>query len=140
MDPFEVLEPIKSIYTRLVTATPKRSAKVYYYDVASSMMEVANLLQHQTEVLGTYQQFLNDCDKGLLLDYSSVEPNYSDHDSDEGEEVASDQHPDRDVQAGELLIAEVYNHIRNSPKTKALQRAWFELPSLGAVAEQRAGG
>src|SRR5438309_890879 len=43
MDPFEVLEPIKSIYTRLVTATPKRSAKVYYYDVASSTMEVANL-------------------------------------------------------------------------------------------------
>ena len=117
MDPFEVLEPIKSIYTRLVTATPKRSAKVYYYDVASSTMEVANLLQHQTEVFGQYQQFLSDCDKGLLPDYSFVEPNYSDHDSDEGEEVASDQHPDHDVQAGEQLIAEVYNHIRNSPKT-----------------------
>lgn len=117
MDPFDILEPIKSIYTRLVTATPKRSAKVYYYDVASSTMEVANLLQYQTEVFGTYQQFLSDCDKGFLPDYSFVEPNYSDHDSDEGEEVASDQHPDHDVQAGEQLIAEVYNHIRNSPKT-----------------------
>src|SRR5579872_2544399 len=113
MDPFDVLEPIKSIYTRLVTATPKRSAKVYYYDVASSTMEVANLLQHQTEVFGTYQQFLSDCDKGLLPDYSFVEPNYSDHDTDEGEEVASDQHPDHDVQAGEQLIAEVYMHIKN---------------------------
>ncbi|HKV79367.1 MAG TPA: alkaline phosphatase family protein [Candidatus Sulfotelmatobacter sp.] len=114
MDPFDVIEPIKSIYTRLVTAAPKHTAKVYYYDVASSTMEVANLLQHQTEVFGTYKQFLSDCDKGLLPDYSFVEPNYSDHDSDVGEEVASDQHPDHDVQAGEQLIAEVYSHIRNS--------------------------
>jgi phospholipase C len=113
MDPFDVIEPIKSIYTRLVTATPKHSAKVYYYDTSSSTMEVANLLQHQTEVFGTYPQFLSDCNKGLLPDYSFVEPNYSDHDTDEGEEVASDQHPDHDVQAGEQLIAEAYMHIKN---------------------------
>jgi phospholipase C len=119
MNPFEVLEPIKSIYTRLVTASPKRTAKVYYYDVASSTMEVANLLQHQTEVFGTYQQFLSDCDNNELPDYSFVEPNYSDHDSDEGEEVASDQHPDHDVLAGEQLIAEVYTHIKNNPDTWA---------------------
>ncbi len=116
MDPFDIIEPIKSVYTRLVTANPKHSAKVYYYDTSSSSMEVANLLQHQTEVFGTYPQFLSDCDKGLLPDYSFVEPNFSDHDSDEGEEVASDQHPDHDVQAGERLIAEVYTHIRNGPK------------------------
>jgi len=29
--------------------------------------------------------------------------------------VASDQHPDHDVQAGEALIAEVYTHIKNGP-------------------------
>jgi phospholipase C len=116
MDPFDVIEPIKSIYTRLVTATPKRSAKVYYYDTSSSTMEVANLLQHQTDVFGTYPQFLSDCDKGLLPDYSFVEPNYSDHDTDEGEEVANDQHPDHDVQAGEQLIAEVYTHVKNGPE------------------------
>jgi phospholipase C len=116
MDPFDVIEPIKSIYTRLVTANPKHSAKVYYYDTSSSTMEVANLLQHQTEVFGTYPQLLSDCDKGLLPDYSFVEPNFSDHDTDEGEEVASDQHPDHDVQAGEQLIAEVYTHIKNGPE------------------------
>jgi phospholipase C len=115
MDPFDVIEPIKSIYTRLVTANPKHSAKVYYYDTSSSTMEVANLLQHQTDVFGTYDQFKSDCDKGLLPDYSFVEPNYSDHDTDDGEEVASDQHPDHDVQAGEQLIAEVYTHIKNGP-------------------------
>ena len=115
MDPFDVIEPIKSIYTRLVTATAKHSAKVYYYDTSSSTMEVANLLQHQTELFGMYSQFLSDCDKGLLPDYSFVEPNYSDHDTDDGEEVASDQHPDHDVQAGEQLVAEVYTHIKNGP-------------------------
>ena len=56
---------------------------------SSSSMEVANLLQHQTEVFGTYPQFLSDCDKGLLPDYSFVEPNFSDHDSDDGEEVVA---------------------------------------------------
>jgi phospholipase C len=116
MDPFDIIEPIKSIYTRMITANPKRSAKVYYYDTSSSSMEVANLLQHQTEQFGTYPQFLSDCDKGLLPQYSFVEPNFSDHDSDEGEEVANDQHPDHDVQAGEQLIAEVYTHVKNSPK------------------------
>jgi phospholipase C len=115
MDPFDIIEPIKSIYTRMIMANPKRSAKVYYYDTPSSSMEVANLLQNQTEQFGTYDQFKSDCDKGLLPQYSFVEPNYSDHDSDEGEEVANDQHPDHDVQAGELLIAEVYTHLKNSP-------------------------
>jgi phospholipase C len=99
-----------------VTANPKHSAKVYYYDTSSSTMEVANLLQHQTEVFGQYPQFKSDCDNGSLPEYSFVEPNYSDHDTDEGEEVANDQHPDHDVMAGETLIAEVYMHIRNGPK------------------------
>jgi len=103
MDPFDVIEPIKSIYTRMVTAAPKHSAKVYYYDTSSSTMEVANLLQHQTDVFGRIRSFER-LRKGSA-DYSFVEPNYSDHDSDEGEEVANDQHPDHDVLAGEMLIA-----------------------------------
>lgn len=115
MDPFDVIEPIKSIYTRLINATPKHTTKVYYYDTTSSTMEVVNLLQNQPELFGTYQQFLSDCDKNLLPEYSFVEPNYNDHTTDSGEEVASDQHPDHDVQAGECLIAEVYMHIRKNP-------------------------
>jgi phospholipase C len=115
MNPFDIIEPIKSIYTRLINATPKHTAKVYYYDTTSSTMEVVNLLQNQPELFGTYKQFLSDCDKNLLPEYSFVEPNYNDHDTDSGEEVASDQHPDHDVQAGECLIAEVYMRIRKNP-------------------------
>ncbi len=116
MDPFVVNEAIKSVYTRLITATPKHSAKVYYYDTTSSTMEVANLLQHQPELFGTYKQFLGDCNKGILPEYSFVEPNYNDHDTDSGEQIANDQHPDHDVQAGELLIAEVYMAIKRNPQ------------------------
>ena len=51
----------------------------------------------------------------MLPEYSFVEPNYNDHETDEGEEVASDQHPDHDIQAGEFLIAEVYMAIKRNP-------------------------
>lgn len=115
MDPFYIIEPFKSVYTRLIKATPAHTAKVYYYDSTSSTMEVANLLQNQPQLFGTYKQFLSDCAKGLLPDYSFVEPNYSDHQTASGAEVANDQHPDHDVQAGELLIAEVYMAIKRSP-------------------------
>ncbi|MGO9403381.1 MAG: alkaline phosphatase family protein [Terriglobales bacterium] len=110
-----VNEPFQSIYDRLINATPKHTSKLYYYDTTSSTMEITNLLQNQPELFGTYQQFLDDCQAGDLPDYAFVEPNYSDHDSDSGEEVASDQHPDHNVQAGELFIASIYQAIKNNP-------------------------
>ena len=106
-------EPFKSIYDRLV-GVPPHTSKLYYYDTASSTMEITNLLQHQPEVFGTFDQFQKDCETGNLPDYSFVEPNYSDHDSDTGEEVANDQHPDHNVQAGEAFIALVYNAIKGN--------------------------
>jgi phospholipase C len=114
MNPIYVNEPFKNIYDRLINANPKHTAKVYYYDTTSSTMEVANLLQNEPELFGTYQQFLNDCRTGNLPDYSFIEPNYSDHDSDSGEEVANDQHPDHNIQAGELFIASVYSAIKQN--------------------------
>ena len=71
MNPFDLIEPFKSIYTRLINATPKRSTKVYYYDTTSSTMEVVNLLQNQPEVFGTYKQFLSDCDSDIKLSHFS---------------------------------------------------------------------
>lgn len=115
LNPLYINEPFKSVYQRLIAATPQRTAKVYYYDTTSSTMEVANLLQNQPKLFGTYAQFLQDCKRGQLPDYSFIEPNYSDHDSDSGEEIANDQHPDHHVQAGELFIATVYNAIKQNP-------------------------
>lgn len=110
-----VNEPFKSIYDRLINFNPKHTSKLYYYDTTSSTMEITNLLQNQPEVFGTYAQFLDDCSQGTLPDYSFVEPNFNDHDTDSGEAVASDQHPDHNIQAGELLIASVYNAIKQNP-------------------------
>jgi len=116
LNPLYINEPFKSIYNRLISAVPKRTAKVYYYDTTSSTMEVANLLQNQPELFGTFDQFVKDCKKGDLPDYSFIEPNYSDHETDAGEEIASDQHPDHNVQAGELFIATVYQRIKDNPE------------------------
>ena len=124
MNPFEIKKPFKSIYDRMISANPKRTSKLYYFDPASSTMEVVNLLSNQPEVFGTYEQFLSDCKLGDLPDYCFIEPNYTDHEGPGGgEELASDQHPDHDVQAGEIFIASIYNAIRENPdlwKTTAL--------------------
>jgi phospholipase C len=113
---FYVKEPYKSIYERMIAANPARTAKIYYYDQASSTMEIVNLLQHQPQLFATYEQFIADCKLGRLPDYCFVEPNYNDHDGDSGAIIASDQHPDHHVQAGELFIASVYNAIKQNPE------------------------
>src|SRR5580765_4729412 len=43
-------EPFKSIYNRLISAQPKHTTKLYYYDTTSSTMEVANLFQNEPEL------------------------------------------------------------------------------------------
>src|SRR3954454_24443807 len=112
MNMFYLKKPVLSIYERMVQAG--HTAKIYYYDQASSTMEIVNLLKRQPKLFATYDQFLRDCKTGKLPEYSFVEPNYSDHDGDGGEVIASDQHPDHNVQAGGMLIAEVYNAIRSN--------------------------
>ena len=112
MEMFYPNTQFKSIYQRLDDAG--KTAKVYYFDTKSSSLEVVNLLQHQPQFFGTFQQFLSDCGHGTLPDYSFVEPNYSDHDGDSGAILASDQHPDHHVQEGERFIAAVYNAIRQN--------------------------
>lgn len=102
----------KSVYERLHAAGKR--AKIYYFDQKSSTMEVVNLLQHQPQFFGLFEEFLADCAAGRLPDYSFVEPNYSDHDENGIPVMASDQHPDHDVREGERLIARVYNAIKGN--------------------------
>lgn len=109
MDVFYWKGPYLSIYERALVA--KRTAKIYYYDGPSSTMEIVNLLKNQSQIFGTFDQFLADCLSGNLPDYSFVEPNYNDHDGTGGEEIASDQHPDHNVQQGEIFMSQVYNAI-----------------------------
>ncbi len=117
MDVFYWNKQYKSIYERLIAATPAVSTRLYYYDEASSSLEVVNLLQNQPELFGTFQDFLDACNHNQLPQYSFIEPNYTDHDAPDGsgELIANDQHPDHDVRAGEQFIATVYNAIRQNP-------------------------
>jgi phospholipase C len=104
----------KSVYERLAEAG--KTAKIYYFDTKSSTMEVVNLLQHQPQFFGLYEQFLDDCALGTLPDFCLIEPNYSDHTGDDGGTVlASDQHPDHDVREGERFLASIYNAIKANP-------------------------
>ena len=116
MDIFYLGKPYFSIYERLIKANPPRTAKIYYFDQASSTIEIVNLLQHEPQLFATFDQFKADCKSGNLPQYCFVEPNYSDHEGKAGEVPASDQHPDHDVQEGELFIANVYNNIRKNQK------------------------
>lgn len=114
MDIFYLLDPILSVYERMIQGG--RTAKLYYYDQSSSTMEIVNLLKSQPQLFGTFDQFLADCKSGALPDYSFVEPCYNDHAGDDGGAIlASDQHPDHDVREGERLIATVFDAIRTNP-------------------------
>lgn len=114
MDIFYLLDPILSIYERMIQAG--HTAKIYYYDQSSSTMEIVNLLRNQPQLFGTFPQFVADCNSGMLPEYSFVEPCYTDHSAPDGGEIlASDQHPDHDVREGERFIATIYNTIRTTP-------------------------
>jgi phospholipase C len=115
MDVFYEGKNIQAIYTRLLAAG--HTCKLFYYDEASSTMEVVNLLQNQPAIFGTFPDFLAACQQNALPDYCFIEPNYTDHPAPDGsgEAIACDQHPDHDVRAGEQFIAQVYNAIRTNP-------------------------
>ena len=74
------------------------------------------LQENQPQNFSSYSQFIADCHNSSLPEYSFIEPCHNDHpDPDGGEIFASDQHPDRNVQEGEVFMASVYNAIRANP-------------------------
>jgi phospholipase C len=112
MELFYANTKYKSMYQRLIDAG--HTSKLYYFDQTSSSLEVINLLKDQPKLFGSYDQFLDDCARGTLPQYSFVEPNYSDHEGDGGMFIASDQHPDHHVREGERFIASIYQAIRKN--------------------------
>lgn len=109
MDLFYVGVKYPTIYQRMLNEN--RTAKIYYYDQTLGM---AFILQSQPQIFGTFSQFQADCQSGNLPDYSFIEPNYADHTDDNGAMLASDQHPDHNILAGEEFIASVYMAILNN--------------------------
>jgi phospholipase C len=112
MDIFFAKGPYRSIFERMITSG--RTAKIYYQGAPSVTMENVALLKNSPQIFSTFDQFLADSRSGTLPDYSFVEPNYNDQSGENGEILATDQHPDHNVQSGESFIAAVYNAIRNN--------------------------
>ncbi|MGH9622174.1 MAG: alkaline phosphatase family protein [Bryobacteraceae bacterium] len=112
MDLFYLNEKYPTIYQRMLDKG--HTAKIYYYDAASGTVGMAFILKNQPQIFGTFNQFMADCQSGNLPDYSFIEPNYTDHDVPTGRMLASDQHPDHNVLAGEEFIASVYMSIMNN--------------------------
>jgi phospholipase C len=111
--PFSGNAPYASVFDRMLAAG--RTAKLYYFDEASSTRAGVNLLSKQPTIFGTFAQFLAGCQRGTLPEYSFIEPNHTDHlGADGAEQLSSDQHPDHHVQIGEMFIAAVYNAIRHN--------------------------
>jgi phospholipase C len=91
-------------------AAAGRTWRDYYHDFSQTW--ALQRLQTDTNKANFYSfgQFKNDAEQEQLPNYSFIEPKYF---SFFGE--ANDEHPPHDIRAGEALIAEVYNSIRNSP-------------------------
>jgi phospholipase C len=82
-----------------------------YYDDFSQTWSLQRLQTDTNKAnFSSFAQFDTDAKNGQLPNYSFIEPKYF---SLFGE--ANDQHPPHDIRAGEALIADVYNSVRNSP-------------------------
>jgi len=123
-------EKYKTVYERFVANG--RTAKIYYYDQQSGTIALTFMLTQQPQLFATFDQFQKDCANGTLPDYSFVEPNYTDHSTGAGTVLASDQHPDNNVLAGEEFIAAIYTTI-------VANRALWESTALLIVYDEHGG-
>ncbi len=84
--------------------------RIYFHDFPQSLA-----LDNQLRYIGTNYEYITrfyaDCEAGTLPAYSFIEPRYF----NEGAHRANDWHPIHGVVNGDVLIADVYDALRNSP-------------------------
>ena len=98
-----------TVFERL--AAHGRTWRIYYHDFAQSWALHGLQTPANRTRFSTFGRFKTDARDGALPNYAFIEPKYF---SFFGE--ANDQHPPHDMQAGERLIAEVYEALRTSPQ------------------------
>jgi phospholipase C len=92
-------------------------ARIYYSDTTLALT-FPRLFIKMNSYFGTLQSFLNACAKNSLPAYSFIEPRYNTLAVENLFFSASDQHPDHDVEQGELLIQQVFNAIWANPDVR----------------------
>src|SRR5262249_35407709 len=100
---------INTIYDRL--EQNGHTWKIYFHDIPQALA-----LKHLRDDafkgrFQLFQEFQADAKAGNLPEYSFIEPRYFDF----GFKFANDQHPNHHVNLGDVLIADVYESLRNSP-------------------------
>ncbi len=92
------------------------TSRIYSFDGNSLAFTFRSLFQSGNRFLGTFNDFLDDLDGDDLPSYCFIEPRFNDwyDDANHLYYVASDQHPDNNVLAGDNLIADVYEALRAS--------------------------
>jgi len=100
---------IATIYNRLEEAS--RSWKIYFHDFPQSLALKRLRVDVFRDRFQLFEQFLTDARSGNLPHYSFIEPRYFSF----AFKPANDQHPNHDVSLGDVLIADVFEAVRNSP-------------------------
>jgi phospholipase C len=93
----------RGIYGRLEVAGKR--GKIYYSRESGTL----GMTFLGSKYFGLYGDFVADCRRGTLPEYAFVEPSYSDH---ADRTIATDQHPDHYVLAGDQFIWDVYKALR----------------------------
>src|SRR5262249_1225818 len=102
----------KTIYELL--AENNVDSRIYYHD--STMAMTFKGLMNQGRYFSLFDDFLSDCKKNRLPAYSFIEPRYANGQDPATNTFfsASDQHPDHNVEQGEILIRDTFNAIWNN--------------------------
>jgi phospholipase C len=104
----------KTIYELLVDH--QHTAKIYYSDATMALTFGGMMDRQSLFFVPDFDQFARDCKANNLPDYCFLEPRYNSASGDDPM-MASDQHPDHDVEAGEQLIHDVFKAITSNPDT-----------------------
>ena len=109
-----------TIFERLHDRDPVNGWRIYYHDIPQSLT-LTNLWKHRRH-FSRFDKFLDQARQGALPKYAFIEPDFF---PVRGRQ--SDEHPPSSVAAGEALIADVYNAVRQGPAwTKTLLIITFD--------------
>ena len=101
--------PQKTVFESLEDAG--KTWKVYYAQTSTILWFEEMRKTRYWNNYWSYSRFLDDASSGNLATYSFIEPRYFSVPF----YPAEDQHPDHPVSAGEAVLKEVYEALRNSP-------------------------
>lgn len=107
--------PLNSVFELLDGSGPPSPAnwKVYYSDfpIVWTIKYVWDAFGNATNNVVSYEtEFASDCQTGSLPRYALIEPQYTTFLGG----IPNSNHPPYDVTYGEILLADVYNKLRNS--------------------------